>query len=143
MKTTFNVKSSTVKTEISKPHFFVLNKGLNSGKPLMVACPNCFIVQTESEEFKEELYWLTFALWKTKAFHQYLIGSVIPFIRIGSYKDLITEKIELVKANPIEFAQTIKQLNFIEMKEKQLIENLKLIHDLKSAYVYKYFNKKR
>jgi len=138
----FIVKSSTAKVEISNPHFFVLNKGLNSGKPLMVACPNCFIIQAESEEFKEVLYWITFALWKTKAFHPYLIGSVIPFIRIGIYKQLISEKIELVKANPIEFAKTIKQLNFIEAKEKQLKENLKLIQDLKRAYVYQYFNKK-
>lgn len=142
MNTTFNVKSSTVKTEICKPHFFVLNKGLNSGKPLALPCPNCFIIQTESEEFKETLYWITFALWRTKAFHPYLMGSVIPFIRIGLYKQLINEKIDLVKANPIEFAKTIKQLNFIKMKEKQLQENLKLIQDLKRAYVYQYFNKK-
>ena len=139
---TFIVKSSTAKTEIDKPHFYVLCKGLNSGKPLVIPCPNCFIIQTESEEFKETLYWITFALWRTNAFHPYLIGSVIPFIRISSYKQLITEKIGLVKANPIEFAMTIKQLNFIEQKEKQLKENLKLIQDLKRAYVYQYFNKK-
>jgi hypothetical protein len=59
---TFIVKSSTAKTETSKPYFFVLNKGLNSGKPLQLPCPNCFIIQTESEEFKETLYWITFAL---------------------------------------------------------------------------------
>jgi hypothetical protein len=77
---TFIVKSSTAKTENGKPHFFVLCKGLNSGKPLQVPCPNCFIIQTESEEFKETLYWITFALWRTKAFHPYLRGSVIPFL---------------------------------------------------------------
>jgi hypothetical protein len=139
---TFIVKSSTKKTETSKPHFFVLNKGLNSGKPLQVPCPNCFIIQTESEEFKEELYWITFALWRTKAFHPYLIGSVIPFIRIGHYKQLIIEKLQLVQSNPLKFSETIKQLSFIEMKEKQLKENLKLIQDLKRTYVYNYFNKK-
>jgi hypothetical protein len=137
----FSVKTSTIKQEISKPHFFVLSKGLNSGKPLLVPCPNCFIIQSENEEFKEVLYWISFALWRTKAFHPLLIGSVIPFIRIGDYKQLINEKLEVVKANPIKFAETIKQLSFIEMKEKQLKENLKLIQDLKRAYVYNYFNK--
>ncbi len=142
MKTTFNVKSSTVKLESNRPHFFVLNKGLNSGKPLQVICPNSFIIQTESEEFKEVLYWITFALWRTKAFHPYLMGSVIPFIRIGIYKQLITEKIEIVNGNSLAFSEIVKQLNFIESKEKQLKENLKLIQDLKRAYVYQYFNKK-
>ena len=141
MKTTFNVKSSTVKAEISNPHFFVLNKGLNSGKPLQVPCPNCFTIQAESEEFKEVIYWISFALWRTKAFHPFLIGSVIPFIRIGDYKQLINEKMEVVKANPAGFAETIKNLSFIEMKENQLKENLRLIQELKRAYVYKYFNK--
>jgi len=138
----FSIKTSTIKQEISKPHFYVLNKGLNSGKPLLVPCPNCFIIQSENEEFKEVLYWISFSLWRTKAFHPYLRGSVIPFICIGDYKQLIVEKIEVVKTNPIKFAETIKQLSFIEMKEKQLKENLKLIQELKRAYVYSYFNKK-
>jgi hypothetical protein len=138
----FSVKTSTIKQEISNPHFYVLNKGLNSGKPLLVPCPNCFTIQSENEEFKEVLYWISFALWRTKAFHPYLRGSVIPFICIVDYKQLIVEKIEVVKTNPIKFAETIKQLSFIEMKEKQLKENLKLIQELKRAYVYSYFNKK-
>jgi hypothetical protein len=48
----------------------------------------------------------------------------------------------VVQSNPIKFSETIRQLSFIEMKEKQLKENLKLIQDLKRAYVYNYFNKK-
>jgi len=139
---TFIVKSASVKEEISKPHFFVLCKGLNSGKPIAEKCPNSFIIQAETDEFKEILYWISFALWRTKAFHPYLRGSVIPFICIGDYKQLIVEKVEVVNANPIKFAETIKQLSFIEMKEKQLKENLKLIQELKRAYVYSYFYKK-
>jgi hypothetical protein len=44
---------------------------------------------------------------------------------------------EIINANPAGFAETIKNLSFIEMKEKQLQENLKLIQDLKRAYVFK------
>ncbi len=137
---TFIVKSASAKSEIRKPHFFALNKGLNSGKPLLLPCPNCFKIEAENEDFKEVLYWVSFALWKSKAFHPFLIGSVIPFIRIGDYKQLISEKLEVVKASPAEFAETVKQLRFIEMKEKQFLQNLKLIQELKRAYVFKYFN---
>ena len=66
-------------------------------------------------------------------------GSVIPFIRIGIYKQIISEKLEIVKTNPDEFTKTIKQLNFIETKEIQLKQNLKLIQDLKKAYVFSFF----
>lgn len=140
---TFTVKPSTAKEEIRKPHFFALNKGMNSGKPLLQPCPNCFQIEAENEEFIEILYWVSFALWRAKAFHPYLIGSVIPFIRIGDYKQLIIEKMEVVKASPAEFAETVKQLRLIELKEKQFMQNLQLIRELKQAYVYKCFNKNR
>jgi len=52
--------------QISKPHFFVLNKGLNSGKPLLVPFPNSFAIQTESKEFKEAHYCISYALVRTK-----------------------------------------------------------------------------
>jgi hypothetical protein len=140
---TFIVKSATAKSEIKKPHFWVLCKGMNSGKPLSTPCPNSFKIEAENEEFKETLYWVSFALWRTKAFHPHLIGSVIPFIRIGDYKQLISEKLEVVKLNPAEFAETVKKLNFIEMKEKQFKENLQLMQELKRAYVHQYFNRRR
>jgi hypothetical protein len=138
---TFIVKSANTKEEIRKPHFYVLNKGMNSGKPLLLPCPNCFKIETENEVFKETLYWVSFALWRSKAFHPFLIGSVIPFIRIGDFKQLISEKLEVVELNPASFAETVKKLQFIELKEKQFKENLVLIQELKRAYVYKYFNK--
>ena len=137
----FIVKSGKENETIRKPHFFVLNKGLNSGKPLLLPCPNCFKIEAENEDFKQVLYWVTYALWKSKAFHPYLIGSVIPFIRIGDYKQVVCGKLEVVKAHPAEFTSTIEKLRFIEMKETQLKENLRLVRDLKQAYVQSYFNK--
>jgi len=139
---TFIVKSASTKEETRKPHFYALNKGMNSGKPLLLPCPNCFKIEAENEDFKETLYWVSFALWRSKAFQPFLIGSVIPFIRIGDYKQLIFEKLEVVKASPVEFTETVKKLQFIELKEKQFKENLRLIQELKQAYVYTYFNKK-
>jgi capsule polysaccharide export protein KpsC/LpsZ len=136
---TFIVKSGKKNEIVIKPHFYVLNKGLNSGKPLASPCPNCFKIEAENEDFKQILYWVTFALWKSKAFHPYLIGSVVPFIRIGDYKQVVCEKLEVVDNHPAEFTSTIEKLRFIEMKEKQLKENLYLVQELKQAYVQSYF----
>jgi hypothetical protein len=137
---TFTVKSVTRIEENKKPHFFVLSKGLNSGKPLLQPSPNCFKIETESKEFKETLFWVSYALWRSKAFHPYLIGSVIPFIRIGDFKQVILEKLEVVKVNPAEFTRTIENLKFIEIQENQLKKNLRLVQELKQAYVFRFFN---
>ena len=67
-------------------HFFILNKGLNSGKPLYEPCPNCFVVIFSNNEDKESYYWLSYSLWKSKFWHQFLVGSVIPFLRIHEFK---------------------------------------------------------
>ena len=140
---TFTVKSAAAKFEIEKPHFWVLCKGTNSGKPLSLPCPNSFRIETDTEERKEKIYWTSFSLWRAKAFHPYLIGSVIPFIRIGDYRQLICEKMEVVEQNPAEFAETVKKSHLIELKEKQFMQNLQLIRELKVAYVHQYFNHRR
>jgi CMP-2-keto-3-deoxyoctulosonic acid synthetase len=137
----FSIKTASSFEQIEKPHFFVLNKGMNSGKPLINQCPNCFKIEAENENIKEVLYWITYALWRSNAFHPFLIGSVIPFIRINDYKQLIINKMEVVNANTAEFTEMVKQLRLIELKEKQFMQNLQLIRELKQAYVYKYFNK--
>ncbi len=138
----FTVKSAAAKSEFKNPHFWVLCKGMNSGKPLSMPCPNSFRVETETEEFKETLYWVSFALWRSKAFHPYLIGSVIPFIRICDYRQLVCEKMEVVNESPAEFAEIVKKLQLIELKEKQFIQNLQLFKELKQVYVHRYFNRR-
>jgi hypothetical protein len=139
---TFTVKSGKENEILKKPHFFVLNKGMNSGRPLLLPCPNCFKIEAETNEFKDTLYWISFALWKSKAFYPYLIGSVIPYIRIGDFKQVVYEKLEIVSANPEGFANAIEKLRFIEIKENHLKENLRLVQELKRAYVLSYFNRK-
>ena len=43
------LKSYNQKEEIRNPHFFILNKGNNSGKPLLAPCPNCFVIIAENQ----------------------------------------------------------------------------------------------
>ena len=100
---TFILKSYNQKTEIEKPHFFILNKGNNSGKPLVSPCANCFVIQFSNNEDKEQVYWLLYSLWQSKAFYPFLRGSVIPFIVIRDVKERLSDGLEKVEANPIQF----------------------------------------
>lgn len=138
---TFSIKTSRSGQDISKPHFYILNQGMNSGKPLSMPCPNCFLFTAETEEEKEFYYWLTFGLWNSKAFHPFLRGSVIPFIVINELKKCIEKGAEEARADLEKFQEAIKALKFLELKEKQFKQNLQLISDARRAVFYRYERK--
>ena len=51
----YTMKSHKIGRIYNKPHFYIQNKGLNSGKALNDPIPNCFVVTTETDE---ALYYL-------------------------------------------------------------------------------------
>jgi len=53
---TFSIKSHRQGVVYNMPHFFILNKGNYSGKPLSAPCPNCFLIQFQCEKEKEHKY---------------------------------------------------------------------------------------
>lgn len=126
----------------AKPHFYILNRGLNSGKPLENPCPNCFILETSSDQTKHDLYWLCLALWKTKAFQYDLKGSVIPFISIGDTKKRLIQGITQAMSNRKNFEKTIQVLQLLDEKEKQFQRNLALIAEVKQAVILKFYKRR-
>jgi len=60
--------------------FFILNKGMNSGKPSFSPWRNCFVAQFDSDNELDYAYWICYGLWVTRKLHPFLNGSVIPFI---------------------------------------------------------------
>ncbi|MDD2797873.1 MAG: hypothetical protein PHV20_04700 [Bacteroidales bacterium] len=135
---TFILKSYNQKLENDKPHFYILNKGNNSGKPLVSPCPNCFVIQFSNNEDKEQVYWLLYSLWQSKAFYPFLRGSVIPFIVIRDVKECLSDGLEKVEANPIQFEKAVAALRSLEDMEKKFRQNLKLVQDAKQMLFYKY-----
>jgi hypothetical protein len=130
---TFRIKTHRASLTYSEPHFFILNKGLNSGKPLKESCPNCFVYTTTDEIHRDFMFWLCFALWKSKSFHYYLKGSVIPFITLGDVKTHL-EKSESIASNNFErLNQSIQALKSLELNEQKLNLTLKLIDTAKKA----------
>ena len=118
-------------------YFFILNKGLNSGKPLKNACANCFVCMAATEEEKEQLYWICFAHWHSKAFHYYLKGSVIPFITIDDIKECLSKSLLKSNQNKEDFQQAIQQAKKFEELENLYEKNLQLIRQARRAFFYK------
>ena len=91
---TYEIRTHRSGRTYNAPHFFILNKGLNSGKPLDQPCPNCFVVTTPSTEQRESLFYLCLSLKIGKYFAYYLKGSVIPFICITDTKAVLKKALQ-------------------------------------------------
>ena len=135
---TFSIKSHRPGVAYNMPHFFILNKGNNSGKPLSIPCPNCFVILFQCEEEKEQIYWLLYSLWQSKAFYPLLRGSVIPFLVLRDVKSCLLDGLNKVDENPIQFKKAVVALRSLEDMEKKFRQNLKLVQDTKRMLFYKY-----
>lgn len=129
--THYSIKTHKVGNSYKLPHFFILNKGLNSGKPLKKPCPNCFVVIVNSEEERDRLYYLCFSLHIGKYFSFYLVGSVIPFIRINDAKAVILQA--LINYENNQWNKRINQLKKVIIYEQNLKQQLHTIEKLKVA----------
>ena len=137
---TFSIKSYRSGVVYNMPHFFILNKGNNSGKPLSVPCPNCFVIQCKTESEKEQVYWLAYSLWQSKAFYPMLRGSVIPFVVLRDVKSCLLDGLNKANENPAQFEKAVSTLRSLEVLEKNYKQNLLLISNAKRMLFYKYIS---
>ncbi|MEQ8477600.1 hypothetical protein [Fulvivirga sp.] len=136
----FRLKTHRPGTTYTKPHFFILNKGLNSGKPLCTPCPNCFVCLLENDADREFLYWLCFGLWRSKSFHYFLRGSVIPFITIHEMRKHLIES-ELKASNKVQaFEKAIQALRLLEIHEEKIKVSLKMVDTARRTIVCQLLN---
>ena len=137
----FIIKTHQKNTLYTKPHLFILNKGMNSGKPQKEPFTNCFVVIFQNEEDCESIYFVAYSLWKTKFWHPYLVGSVIPFLRLPNFSKEFNLKASLMMQEHEEHQKNIAALKLLEKKEKQFHENINLINDLRKTILYRYCRK--
>ena len=142
MKQKFTIKTNSPSANLNKPHFYVLSKGLNSGKPLDTPCPNCFIVTTRNESLKEQLYWLCHSLWQSKTLHKHLRGSVIPFISIVEFRKVLSLNFEEVVKDEPRFKKSVQALQALDKKQYQYSENIRLIEEAKRIVMYRYIKRR-
>lgn len=121
--------------------FYALCKGLNSGKPLDTPCPNCFVISCRNAEELEVYRSLLFGLWQTKSFYQFLIGSVIPYIRIGDFKNFVSEQASHLQGKEKAFKKDVQNAKHLEQQEKRLHEQLLLISELKRIYIARHLKR--
>jgi hypothetical protein len=141
----FEIKTHQPGRTYSKPHFFILNKGLNSGKPMRKPCPNCFVIIAENEEEIQTLFYMCLSLKIGRYFEYYLKGSVIPFITIKDSFNVLKNAYFDNENNTVALQKHIQILNQIQEREENLKLNLEAIKKLKVTFIQSYFrdNSKR
>ena len=137
----FIIKTHQKDTIYATPHLFLLNKGMNSGKPQKEPFANSFVVLFQNEQDCENLYFVAYSLWKTKFWHQYLVGSVIPFLRLNDFKSSFFLKSKIMMEEHEQHVKHIAALKLLEQKEKQFHENINLINDMRRVILYRYCRK--
>ncbi len=124
---------------IQQPHFFILNKGMNTGSPNFKPYANCFVLLAETDKERNDYYWLCFALWQTGKFRPRLIGSAVPFIHIGDLKQVISEALAKANNNRKQYQRALSLLIDIDTKSEKLVDQLKLLEDFRKAIFHKVF----
>jgi len=130
------IKTHKLKNTYENPHFFILNKGTNSGKPMETPCPNCFVCLCKNEDEKQKLYWLFYGLWQGHFFHSFLTGSVIPFIRLNDLKNVAEMTLAKIEFKPQQFNKNVLIVQLLDEKAKVVQEQIKLIKKAKKVLMY-------
>ena len=134
----FKMKHHQNRTTYTNPHFFILNKGMNTGKPLNEPCPNCFVILFYCSEDCENMKQIISSLWRIKFWHQFLIGSVIPYIRIHDFSKNLMIKSNEIMQDFEQHKKDVATLKLLEQKEDQFHQNINLINDLRRVILYRY-----
>lgn len=132
------IKTHKKGTCYSQPHLFILNKGLNSGKPSKEEIVNSFIVIFENQEDCDNIFCITENLWKSKFWHRNLYGSVIPFLRIGDFIKEFSRKVDEMLNDFEQHQKDMAALKLLLSKEEQFQQNILPIIDLKRVILHRY-----
>ena len=135
------IKTHKSGTAYNQPHFFILNKGLNSGKPFNHYVCNSFVFLADNKEEKEFYYFLLLGLWELRLFRKHLKGSVIEYIRLGDVIDVIDETLNSVNSGNRSFSDVQNTLAQIEALQINLQKQLDYLMQLRKSLFYKYLKK--
>lgn len=131
------IKTHRLGNKYNQPHFFILNKGRNAGKPAPDCYTNSFVFLADNEEERWHFYYLCMALWQGRYFHKLLVGSVIEYIRIDEFTMALHHVNITISQNKTDFDSMVSYFKQLDDHQANLIQQIKLIHQVRQAMVYK------
>ena len=135
------IKTHAIGKTYAQPHFFILNKGNHSGKPLRNYCANCFVFLADDEEEREFYFFLFSGIYELGIFRRCLIGSVIQFIRIGDLCDIAEEIVNNVNSGNRSYFEINSTLQQIEAHKIKLVQQVDYLVQLRKSLFHSYLRK--
>lgn len=135
------IKTHKSGTIYKQPHFFILNKGLNSGKPFRYYVVNSFVFLADDNNERDYYYYMLLGIWELRLLRPYLKGSVIEYVRLGDVVDVLEETLNSVNTGNRSFADVQKSLAQIDALQSNLQAQLEHLMQLRKALFHKYFRR--
>ncbi|MBC7522997.1 MAG: hypothetical protein H7239_00940 [Flavobacterium sp.] len=132
------IKTHQPRKSYNGNQIFILNKGMNSGKPQKEPFTNSFVINFANPAEAETIYWLAYSLWKSHFWHQSLCGSVIPFLRIKEFKKEFISKVTEFLREDEQHKNQIQALRLLELQETQFQKNILLINEMRRVILQRY-----
>lgn len=108
--------------------FYLQSKGYHAGRPMKEPCANCFRISCNNQTEMDFWYAVCEMLFISRSYDVHIIGSVVPFIRIKTVKDLINRFDHSVPDSILKQAKTVHQLSAYE---ESLHAQLATVHEAK------------
>jgi hypothetical protein len=124
------------------PHYFVLNKGLNSGKPQKEPFANSFVIIFQNELDCENHFYVAYSLWISKFWRQFLVGNAILFLRLEYFKIEFPIQAERIMQEFAEYEKKVAAIKLAKLREEQYHKNIALINEAKKENAYWYYRKR-
>lgn len=126
----------------ANPHYFVLNRGLNSGKPQKEPFANSFVVIFQNESDCENYFHVAYSLWLSKFWHQYLVGNAILFLRLEYFKEEFPVQAKRMMIEFEEHERKVAAIKLAKLREEQYHKNNALINQAKKEKAFWYYRKR-
>lgn len=84
-------------------------------------------------------FWLAYGLWQAQGFYPHLIGSAIPFLRIGDAKAVLLAGASKALKDRTKYLKSLALLQAFEKKSKVLEKQVELVKQVKRAIMFRIF----
>ena len=136
------IKAHKKDVQYGNPHFFVLNKGINSGKPQKEPFTNSFVLIFQNESDAEDHFHVAYSLWTSKFWRPYLVGYPILFLRTEYFKMEFYTQAKSIMDEFKEHLKKVAAIKLAKLREEQYHKNIALINEAKRERAFWYYKKK-
>jgi len=132
------IKTHKLGSTYDAPHFFILNKGRHSGKPEHKYWANCFVFIADTSAERDFYYFVFLGLWELGFFRKALIGSVVPFIRLGDLTDIAEEAINNINTGNREWSDVSGTITQLEQHKNNLMMQVDYILKIRRVMLHNF-----